>query len=188
MKKWWRIGLLAVGLALFAWFIQRTGWADIRNTFAKLGPWMLVALVPCAVVFTIDCVGWRFTFGPTARKGIPFRVVWSIRLIGEAINNVIPSMYVGGEAVKVGLLKRRGVPVVTAASAAVRRSRSRNPPSSPWARRWRRWHCPRNTQKLNGPSPPLRCWRSRVWRCSSASNATGCAPRLSVGYGGWGFG
>jgi hypothetical protein len=67
VKKWWRIGLLAVGLALFAWFIQRTGWADIRNTFAKLGPWMLVALVPCAVVFTIDCVGWRFTFG----RGVP---------------------------------------------------------------------------------------------------------------------
>ena len=52
MKKGWRIILLAVGLALFAWFIQRTGWADIRNTFAKLGPWMLVALVPYAVVFT----------------------------------------------------------------------------------------------------------------------------------------
>jgi uncharacterized protein (TIRG00374 family) len=120
VKKGWRIILLAVGLALFAWFIQRTGWADIRNTFAKLGPWMLVALAPYAVVFTIDCVGWRFTFGPAALKGIPFRVVWSIRLIGEAINNVIPSMYVGGEAVKVGLLKRRGVPVVTAASAAVR--------------------------------------------------------------------
>ena len=75
---------------------------------------MFVALIPYAIVFTIDCVGWRFTFGPTALKGIPFRVVWSIRLIGEAINNVIPSMYVGGEAVKVGLLKRRGVPVAGA--------------------------------------------------------------------------
>jgi hypothetical protein len=38
VKKWWRIGLLAVGLALFAGFIQRTGWPDIRDTFAKLGP------------------------------------------------------------------------------------------------------------------------------------------------------
>lgn len=81
---------------------------------------MFVALIPYAIVFTIDCVGWRFTFGPTALKDIPFRVVWSIHLIGEAINNVIPSMYVGGEVVKVGLLKRHGVPVVTSASAAVR--------------------------------------------------------------------
>ncbi len=120
MKKWWRIILLAASLALFAWFIQRTDWTNIRYTFAKLGPLMFVALIPYAIVFTIDCVGWRFTFGPGALKGIPFHVVWSIRLIGEAINNVIPSMYVGGEAVKVGLLKRRGVAVVTAASAAVR--------------------------------------------------------------------
>ena len=120
MKKWARVILLTAGLALFAWFIQRTGWADIRDTFGKLGPWMFVALIPYAIVFTIDCIGWRFTFGPGTLKGIPFRVVWSIRLIGEAINNVIPSMYVGGEAVKVGLLKRHGVPVVTSASAAVR--------------------------------------------------------------------
>ena len=120
MKKWARVILLTAGLALFAWFIQRTGWADIRDTFGKLGLWMFVALIPYAIVFTIDCVGWRFTFGPGTLKDIPFRVVWSIRLIGESINNVIPSMYVGGEAVKVGLLKRHGVPVVTAASAAVR--------------------------------------------------------------------
>ena len=81
---------------------------------------MFVALIPYVIVFTIDCVGWRFTFGPTVLMDIPFRVVWSIHLIGEAINNVIPSMYVGGEVVKVGLLKRHGVPVVTSASAAVR--------------------------------------------------------------------
>ncbi len=120
MKKIWRLLLLAVGLALFAWFIQRTGSADIRDTFAQLGPWMLLALVPYTIVFTIDCIGWRFTFGAGTLKDIPFRVIWSIRLIGEAINNVIPSMYVGGEAVKVALLQRRGVPMVTAASAAVR--------------------------------------------------------------------
>ena len=38
MKKWARFILLAAGLALFAWFIQRTGWAGIRDTFGKLGP------------------------------------------------------------------------------------------------------------------------------------------------------
>ncbi len=111
--------LLTGGLALFAWFIQHTGWADIRDTFAKLGPWMFVTLIPYAIVFTIDCVGWRFTFGPGTLKDISFRMVWSIRLIGEAINNVIPSMYGGGEAVKVGLLKRHGVPVATSVSVAV---------------------------------------------------------------------
>jgi uncharacterized protein (TIRG00374 family) len=85
-----------------------------------LGWFGLLVLIPYAVVFTIDTIGWTFTFGPTALKGIPFRVVWSIRLVGEAINNVVPSMYVGGETAKVYLLKRQGVTVMAATSAAVR--------------------------------------------------------------------
>jgi uncharacterized protein (TIRG00374 family) len=120
MKKTVRILLLTLGLALFAWFVQRTGWDDIRDTFETLGWFGLVALIPYTIVFTIDTVGWRFTFGPTALKGIPFYATWVVRLVGESINNVIPSMYVGGEAAKIYLLKRRNVPVITATSAAVR--------------------------------------------------------------------
>ena len=104
MKKTVRIILLTLGLALFAWFIQRTGWDDIRDTFKELGWFGLVALIPYTIVFTIDTVGWRFTFGPTALKGISFYATWVIRLVGESINNVIPSMYVGGEAAKIYLL------------------------------------------------------------------------------------
>ena len=120
MKKTVRIILLTLGLALFAWFIQRTGWDDIRDTFKELGWFGLVALIPHTIVFTIDTVGWRFTFGPTALKGISFYATWVIRLVGESINNVIPSMYVGGETAKIYLLKRREVTVITATSAAVR--------------------------------------------------------------------
>ena len=120
MKKTTRIILLILSLALFAWFIQRTGWDDIRGTFETLGWFGLVVLIPYTIVFTIDTIGWRFTFGPTALKGIPFHVIWKIRLVGESINNVIPSMYVGGEAAKIYLLKRRNVTVITATSAAVR--------------------------------------------------------------------
>ena len=54
MKKTVRIILLTLGLALFAWFIQRTGWDDIRDTFKELGWFGLVALIPYTIVFTID--------------------------------------------------------------------------------------------------------------------------------------
>ncbi|MDP7010840.1 MAG: flippase-like domain-containing protein [Verrucomicrobiota bacterium] len=123
MKKTVRIILLTLGLAMFAWFIQRTGWDDIRGTFRELeihGWFGLVVLIPYTIVFTIDTMGWRFTFGSTALKGIPFYVTWVIRLVGESINNVIPTMYVGGEVAKIYLLKCRNVTVITAASAAVR--------------------------------------------------------------------
>ena len=73
MKKTVRIILLTLGLALFAWFIQRTGWDAIRGIFEKLeihGWFGLVVLIPYSIVFTIDTIGWRFTFGPTALKGM----------------------------------------------------------------------------------------------------------------------
>ena len=120
MKKPLRLLLLAAGLGLFGWFIQRTGWNDIRSTFETLGWLGLLALIPYTLVFSIDTLGWRFTFGPTALAHVSYLITWRIRLIGEAINNVIPSMYVGGEAAKLFLLKREGVSRLTSASAAVR--------------------------------------------------------------------
>ncbi len=120
MKKSLRFLLLAAGLGLFGWFIQRTGWSDIRGTYEALGWLGLLVLIPYTIVFSIDTVGWRFTFGPTALANVPYLVTWRIRLIGEAINNTIPSMYVGGEAAKIYLLKRTGVSGLTSASAAVR--------------------------------------------------------------------
>ncbi len=120
MSKPLRLFLLACGLALFAWFIHRTGWSDIRGTFESLGWLGLLALIPYTLVFSIDTLGWRFTFGPTALSNVSYLVTWRVRLIGEAINNVVPSLYVGGEAAKVILLKREGVSGLIATSAAIR--------------------------------------------------------------------
>ena len=120
MKKNARIILLLVGLAFFGVFLKFTGWENIQEAFKKLGWWYALVLVPYGVVFTIDTAGWSFTFGREGLRHVPFHVLWAIRLAGEAVNNVIPSMYVGGEAAKVYLLHKRGVPVVTSAAAAVR--------------------------------------------------------------------
>lgn len=37
MTKPVRLALLTAGLALFVWFIQRTGWEAIHQTFQTLG-------------------------------------------------------------------------------------------------------------------------------------------------------
>ena len=148
-RRWLRIALLIAGIGLFAYFIYNADPAKIRAAFlgepwtdananglADPGEWhdtiandrhdrglgwlSLVVLVPYGVVFTIDTLGWTFTFGANVLRGISFARLWSIRLVGEAVNAVIPSMYVGGEAAKVVLLKRQSVPVLKATSAAVR--------------------------------------------------------------------
>ena len=120
MSKPLRLFLLVCGLALFAWFVHRTGWRDIRVTFHALDWLGLLALIPYAIVFSIDTLGWRLTFGPTALSKVSYFVTWRVRLIGEAINNVVTSLHAGGEVAKVILLKREGVSGLIATSAAVR--------------------------------------------------------------------
>ena len=120
MKKWLRILLLIVGLGLFGLFIYNAGVGQIAAAFNGLGWWSSVVLLPYAVVFSIDTLGWRFTFTHEESVQLRYRTMWYVRLAGEAINNVIPSMYIGGEAAKVYLLHKRGVPVVNTAAAAVR--------------------------------------------------------------------
>jgi len=120
LSKPLRLFLLFCGFALFTWFIYRTGWRDIQATFEALGWFSLIVLLPYAIVFSTDTLGWRFTFSSTALSNVSYFVTWRVRLIGEAINSVVPSFYVGGEAAKVILLKREGVSKLVATSAAIR--------------------------------------------------------------------
>ena len=120
MRKWVRIVLLLVGLGLFGLFIYNAGVDQIAAAFKGLGWWATVVLVPYTLVFSIDTLGWRYTFAQEVVAGVRYRTMWYVRLAGEAVNNVIPSMYVGGEAAKVYLLHKRGVPVMGTTAAAVR--------------------------------------------------------------------
>lgn len=117
MKTFWKTLALLAGLALFGWYLSR---ADVRSVGAALGRlgWLApVILVPYIVVYVVDCLGWRFSFPP----GMPvsFATFFRIRWAGEAVNNVLPSAYVGGEAVKVYLLRTHGLATQTGMSSAV---------------------------------------------------------------------
>jgi len=107
------------GLALFAWFVHRTGVDTISRAFATLSWWAPVILLPYALVYLLDTVGWRLCFGSTLPKSISFGTLFRIRWAGESLNNVVPSAYLGGEAVKVYLLHKRGLPVVDGASSVI---------------------------------------------------------------------
>ena len=117
MKLALRIIIAGAGLALFAWFVHRTGVDTISRAFATLGWSAPLILLPFALVYLLDTVGWRLCFGRTLPKAISFATLFRIRLAGESLNNVVPSAYLGGEAVKVYLLHKRGLPVVDGASS-----------------------------------------------------------------------
>lgn len=118
MKRLLKILLLLLGLALFAWFVHRAGVGAIADAFRTLGWLAPVALLPYALVYLCDTLGWRFAFGSHSPKPRFLRLL-RVRWVGEAFNNVIPSGYVGGEAVKVFLLQRRGFPVAAATTSVV---------------------------------------------------------------------
>ncbi|MSU36628.1 MAG: flippase-like domain-containing protein [Pedosphaera sp.] len=110
MKTVLRVVLLAVGLSVFVWFLQRAGLAEIGRTLASLGWLAPLALLPYSLVYLADTLGWRAAFGRGHTPAVAFHTLFRVRWCGEAVNNIVPSGYVGGEAVKVYLLHKRGVP------------------------------------------------------------------------------
>jgi putative membrane protein len=118
MKLALKILVALLGLALFGWFIQRAGPAEIARSFANLGWLAPVALLPFCLVYLLDTLGWYLAFGK-AGVSVGFRSLMRVRWAGESINSVLPSAYIGGEAAKVHLLHKRGVPRMHGASSVV---------------------------------------------------------------------
>jgi uncharacterized protein (TIRG00374 family) len=111
--------IAGAGLALFAWFVHRTGVETIPRAFATLGWSAPLVLLPYTLVYLLDTVGWRLCFGQPLPKAIRFGTLFRIRWAGESLNNVVPSAYLGGEAVKVYLLHKRGLPVAEGTSSVI---------------------------------------------------------------------
>ena len=119
MKIVFRTALLLLGAALFAWFLLRANPEEILQAFSRLG-WLLpLVLVPYSLVYVADTLGWHFAFGREHGHRLPFLTLFRIRWSGEAVNNVIPTAYIGGEALKVYLLHKRGVPARNATASVV---------------------------------------------------------------------
>lgn len=111
--------VLLLWLALFAWFVQRADSGEIWATVGRLGWWAPLVLAPFAAVYGADALGWHFAFGSRYPHRLSFASLYRIRWCGEAVNNVVPSGTIGGEAMKVYLLHKRGVPAKDATAAVI---------------------------------------------------------------------
>ncbi len=101
--------LFILGLGLVIWLFWRAGPARIWGVVRSLGGWAPLLLLPYGLVYLIDTVGWRLAFGRDWPRGFPFAKLLRIRWAGEAVNNLVPSGYLGGEPVKVYLLRKCGI-------------------------------------------------------------------------------
>jgi len=98
----WGIGMaILIGLFLQIDFRQV---ASLVTGFR----WQFVAVLAFyALVFGLDTLGWRYAFRPSLQNQVPWFHLFRARLIGEAVNYVTPTAWIGGEPVKVTWLVRR---------------------------------------------------------------------------------
>jgi putative membrane protein len=108
--------LAGLGLLLLAVLVSQAGPAALAERLRALGWWAPLVLLPYAIASAFDTAGWRVTF---ARLRPPFPLLYVVRLSGEALNNVTPTAYLGGEPVKAYLLHRFGVPLADGASSVI---------------------------------------------------------------------
>lgn len=98
-----RFALLVFGAALFIGLVIHIGLSAVVSLFARLSWFLpLIVVFPYGLTTSLDALGWRFAF---RRDRVPFRVLLSARLAGEAFSLTTPTASVGGDAVKAWLVR-----------------------------------------------------------------------------------
>ncbi len=118
--RYLRVALFVLGAALLGVLVASNNPPAILSSITRLS-WRLVVVLcfPITFVTFFDTLGWRFAF---LHDRISFRTLLSARLAGEAFN--VTTATVGGEAVKVWLLRRyvpldESVPAVVVAKTTI---------------------------------------------------------------------
>jgi putative membrane protein len=100
---------MVLGIVLLVALLRQAGVDQIHDRMDALGPWSPLVLVPWLVIAVCDALGWRCTLPPVAAARVPIVSLTLIRMAGEAVNSVTPTVAVGGEPVKAHLLRAWGV-------------------------------------------------------------------------------
>ena len=101
---------IAVSVALIAWATRRIDWAEAAGRLRSASPgWLLLAIAVVALTVALTGERWRVLL---ARLGWPLAHALTLRFaaIGHFFNQGLPST-IGGDAMRVWLAHREGVPV-----------------------------------------------------------------------------
>lgn len=110
MLKKAKILFFIIGILLLVYLVHKIGISQIHKYFLLMGYKFPLIFLPFAVVFFLDTLAWQYSFSKCLH-GVRISVLFPIRLIGEAINILTPTAYLGGEPVKAYLLRRYDVPI-----------------------------------------------------------------------------
>ena len=99
---------LACGLLVLGWILLGADLPAVGRALAGLGVLGVAAVAALYLLaFVLDTAAWQLalpSFGLSPRR---LYRLWRVRMVGEAFNLVIPAGSLGGEPIKVVLLKAR---------------------------------------------------------------------------------
>ncbi|HSS64942.1 MAG TPA: lysylphosphatidylglycerol synthase transmembrane domain-containing protein [Gammaproteobacteria bacterium] len=116
-----RLLYLAMGLTLLGYILSDAELEEVwRQTLAFGFSGISVIIALYAVEFLADVAGWQIAFSTLRFDGAWLRRLYLVRMVGEAFNVITPMASMGGEPVKVVLLKKYyGVPYADASAAVL---------------------------------------------------------------------
>ncbi len=98
---------LVLGFYLLYATVKAAGLETIAHNINAIKWQLLPMLWVYPVVFGFDTLGWGYSFTKDLKR-VPYWDLYCIRVIGETFNNIIPwAASLGGEPIKVELLKSR---------------------------------------------------------------------------------
>ena len=101
--KIFRAFLFAAGIAGLVFLVVRIGAGSIVSVLSRMAWWQFVLIcLPYGLIMAVDTLGWRYAF---ADQPAPYTKMLLARIAGEALNLVTALGSVGGEAVKVWILR-----------------------------------------------------------------------------------
>jgi putative membrane protein len=111
------MALLLIGIGAFLWTFQNNDYRTVLHIITMLGGWLAIIVVLRGVILAIGGLAWWRVLRSIAAA--PVTVMIGLRMIGEAINVLLPVAAVGGDVARAMLLKSPRVDGGTAAASTL---------------------------------------------------------------------
>lgn len=108
MNTYLKVALTVLVIVGLGFFIRATDWAGVIASVQKVGFKFLILLFSTFVSSWLGVMAWRYCLPKTAGSVSGLKLFW-IRLIGENFAIINPTSVIGGEAMKIYMLRNLGI-------------------------------------------------------------------------------
>ena len=110
--------LVVAGFALFVLLVYRIGLDALAANLRLVGAGITLVIAQEILAYAANTLGWWAAF-PPPRPALRFRSLLAARIAGDAVNYVTPTATLGGEVVRVGMLRGQAATIDIGASVAI---------------------------------------------------------------------